>query len=57
MERKKKTLRSDMGWSDVSSITVKGLDLMTDIMGKLNLGDFAFLEIQGRLLAVLRKYR
>ena len=49
MERKKKTLRSDMGSSDVSSITVKGLNLMTDIMGKLNLGDFAFLEIQGRL--------
>ena len=49
MERKKKTLRSDMGRSDVTSITVKGLNLMTDIMGKLNLGDFAFLEIQGRL--------
>lgn len=49
MERKKKTLRSDMGRSDVSSITVRGLSLVTDIMGKLNLGDFAFLEIQGRL--------
>jgi citrate synthase len=38
-----------MGWSDTTSITVKGKNLMTDIMGKLNLGDFAFLEIQSRL--------
>jgi citrate synthase len=38
-----------MGWSDATRIRVKGMDLMTDIMGRLNLGDFAFLEIQGRL--------
>ena len=49
MQRKMKALRSDMGWSDVSSITVKGVNLIADVMGKLNLGDFAFLEIQGRL--------
>src|SRR5215211_53993 len=49
MARKTKTLQSDMGWSNVTTITVKGKNLMTDIMGKLNLGDFAFLEIQGRL--------
>src|SRR3954471_18044209 len=49
MTRKTKTLQSDMGWSDTTSITVKGRNLMTDIMGKLNLGDFAFLEIQDRL--------
>ena len=42
MSRKTKTLRSDMGWSDTTTITVKGRNLMTDIMGKLNLGDFAF---------------
>ncbi len=45
----RKTLRSDMGWSDATRIRVQGLDLMTDIMGRLDLGQFAFLEIQGRL--------
>lgn len=45
----RKTLRSDLGWSDASRIRVQGLDLMNDIMGKLDLGQFAFLEIQGRL--------
>ncbi len=42
-------MRSDMGCSDASRIRVQGLDLMQDIMGRLNLGDFAFLEIQRRL--------
>ena len=49
MGRDNKPLRSDMGWSDTTRIRVQGLDLMHDIMGKLNLGDFAFLEIQGRM--------
>ncbi|MCK9988452.1 MAG: citrate synthase [Azoarcus sp.] len=49
MKRDRKPLRSDMCWSDAKRIRVQGLDLMQDIMGKLNLGDFAFLEIQGRL--------
>lgn len=48
MDRKRKALQSDMGWSNESSITVQGLDLSRDILGKLNLGDFAFLEIKGR---------
>jgi citrate synthase len=38
-----------MGWSNATSITVKGMSLTGDILGKLNLGDFAFLEIQSRL--------
>ena len=49
MGRKNKTLQSDMGWSNETTITVKGLELTSSIMGKLNLGDFAFLEILGRL--------
>ena len=49
MGRHSKPIRSDMGWSDTTRIRVQGMDLMQDIMGKLNLGDFAFLEIQGRL--------
>ena len=46
--RTRKPLKSDMGWSNESSITVQGLDLCNDVLGKLNLGDFAFLEIKGR---------
>lgn len=49
MPRTRKTLRSDMGWSTESTITVRGLNLAGDILGKVNLGDFAFLEITGRL--------
>ncbi len=47
MERIRKRLQSDMGWSNEASITVQGLDLPGDVLGKLNLGDFAFLEIKG----------
>lgn len=49
MTKERKSLRSDTGWSDATRIRVQGLDLMNDIMGKLDLGQFAFLEIQGRL--------
>lgn len=48
MARTRKQLKSDMGWSNESSITVQGMDLTNDILGKFNLGDFAFLEIKGR---------
>jgi citrate synthase len=47
MARTPRKLRSEMGWSNAMSITVQGLDLCSDILGKLNLGDFAFLEIKG----------
>jgi len=42
------TLTSDMGWSNATKIVVRGHDLNRDIIGHLNLGDFAFLEITGR---------
>ena len=48
MARARKKIQSSMGWSNESSITVQGLDLSRDILGTLNLGDFAFLEIKGR---------
>src|SRR5262245_26757437 len=38
-----------MGTSDATSITVRGLDLANDIIGKVDLGDMAFLELNGRL--------
>lgn len=44
-----KKLRSEMGWSTATEIHVRGLDLCSDIIGKVNLGDMAFLELMGRL--------
>lgn len=44
----KHELRSDMGWSTADRITVRGLDLCEDVLGKIALGDFAFLEVTGR---------
>jgi citrate synthase len=42
-------MRTDMGWSTADRITVRGRDLASDILGKLNLGDMAFLELTERL--------
>jgi citrate synthase len=47
--RQPKPLRSDLAWSNTDRIVVRGLDLPTEIIGKLNLGDMAFLEIMGRV--------
>ena len=44
-----KPLRSDMGWSTPDRITVRGKDLPHEILGHLNLGDMAFLELTGRV--------
>ncbi len=49
MTRVNKEIRSDMGWSSVDRIVVKGMDLTGQILGKINLGDMAFLELTGRL--------
>jgi citrate synthase len=38
-----------MGWSTTDRIVVRGLDLTKDVLGKVSLGDFAFLELKGRL--------
>lgn len=46
MSRKK--LRSDLGWSTADRIVVQGHDLV-ELIGKVSLGDFAFLELKGRL--------
>jgi citrate synthase len=42
-------MNSEMGWSVSDRITVRGYDLPSEILGKVNLGDMAFLEIMGRL--------
>jgi len=44
-----KHLRSELGWSSADRITVRGLNLADDIIGKVSLGDMAFLELKGRL--------
>jgi citrate synthase len=46
---KKKKLHSDMGWSTTDRIVVRGHDLVDDLIGKVSLGDMAFLELKGRL--------
>ncbi|CAN7593310.1 citryl-CoA lyase [Variovorax paradoxus] len=42
-------IRTEMGWSSTTSIQVQGVDLVEDIIGKVDLGQFAFFEILGRL--------
>jgi citrate synthase len=43
-----KRLKSDLGWSTVDRISIRGKDLPSEILGHLNLGDMAFLELTGR---------
>jgi citrate synthase len=44
-----KRLKSDLGWSTADRIVVRGHDLVNDLLGKVSLGDIAFLELMGRL--------
>jgi citrate synthase len=46
--RPNKPLRSEMGWSRRDKITVRGHDLTTELLGKIDLGGMAWLEITGR---------
>jgi citrate synthase len=48
MQTGRTPMRSTMGHSDATSITVQGLDLCSEVLGTMNLGDFAFLEITGK---------
>jgi citrate synthase len=43
-----KAIKSDLGWSTRERIVVRGKDLPGEILGHLNLGDMAFLELTGR---------
>jgi citrate synthase len=45
----RKPIRSELGWSTADKIVVRGKDLPGEILGTVNLGDMAFLEITGRL--------
>ena len=48
MARKTKPIKSDLAWSTVDRIVVRGKDLPNEILGHLNLGDMAFLMLTGR---------
>jgi len=44
-----KKLRTEMGWSTTDRIVVRGKDLPGELLGNINLGDMAWLELTGRL--------
>jgi citrate synthase len=46
---KSRNLRSELAWSTPDRIVVRGKDLPGEILGHLNLGDMAFLELTGRV--------
>src|SRR4030088_1973829 len=47
--RPRKKLKSDLGSSTPDRIVVRGHDLAEELIGKVSLGDMAFLELKGRL--------
>lgn len=48
MARKPRPLRSAIAWSDADHVVVRGLDLPGEILGRMGLGEFAFLQLTGR---------
>ena len=49
MARKTKTIRSDIAWSTPDRIEVRGRSLPDELLGKISLGDMAWLLIVGRM--------
>lgn len=49
MPRKQKEIRSDIAWSTSDRIEVRGKSLPDEILGHLNVGDMAFLQLTGQL--------
>jgi citrate synthase len=49
MARTQKEIRSDIAWSTKDRIEVRGKDLPNEILGHLNLGDMAFLQLTGKM--------
>src|SRR5467141_3756054 len=50
--RAQKPIRSDIAWSTSDRIVVRGKDLPGEILGHLNLGDMAFLELTDRVPSI-----
>jgi citrate synthase len=42
------TIRSDIAWSTPTAITVRGRDLPGEILGRMDVGAFSFLQLTGR---------
>ncbi|GAB3570912.1 citryl-CoA lyase [Amycolatopsis endophytica] len=42
-------VRSDIAWSSADTVVVHGKNLCEEVLGTVNLGDFAYLELFGRL--------
>ena len=49
MADSERRLESHLGASSVDRVWVRGMDLCRDLLGTVNLGDMAFLELRGRL--------
>jgi citrate synthase len=49
MARKPQPIRSDIAWSNRKRIVVRGKDLPAEVIGTLNLGDFSYLQLTGRM--------
>ncbi len=49
MTRKTKPIRSDIAWSTHDRIEVHGKSLPNELLGNINLGDMAFMQIVGRM--------
>jgi hypothetical protein len=49
MARTPRPIRSDIAWSNRKRIVVRGKDLPTEVIGTLNLGDFSYLQLTGRM--------
>jgi len=48
MPKRKDKLTSAIGWSTPDRISVHGLDLPSEVLGHVNLGDMAFMQVTGR---------
>ncbi len=49
MPRKPQPIRSDIAWSNRTRIVVRGKSLPDEVIGTLNLGDFSYLQLTGRM--------
>ena len=49
MNRPRKPIASEMGWSTSDRIVVRGFDLPSELLGHVSFGDMAYLEVMGRL--------
>jgi citrate synthase len=49
MSRKSKPIRSDIAWSTHDRIVVRNKSLPDEIIGHMNLGDFAYLQLTGKM--------